>query len=200
MLSYISSLGVFALPLFTLSTLCLGFSIERFFFWRRVLRAHKILLGIYYSADPLDISNMSSRFSTIPLYKLIVSINNKTFSKDSDLTVFSEVVISNSSYEMKNNHDSLNLLSVISPSIGLLGTVVGLMSSFDGLSSSDQLLASSSIAAGVSQALGTTVFGLLISIVSTCVLSVSQRLYEREVLMLEKVAFDYLFLRSSNDV
>ena len=143
---------------------------------------------------------MSSRFSPIPLYRLIVSINNKTFSKDSDLTVFSEVVISNSSYEMKNNHDSLNLLSVISPSIGLLGTVVGLMSSFDGLSSSDQLLASSSIAAGVSQALGTTVFGLLISIVSTCVLSVSQRLYEREVLMLEKVAFDYLFLRSSNDV
>ena len=200
MLSYISSLGVFALPLFTLSTLCLGFSIERFFFWRQILRAHKILLGIYHSGDSLDISNISSRFTTIPLYRLLVSINDTTFSKDSDFTVFSEVLISNSSHGMKNNHDSLNLLSVISPSIGLLGTVVGLMSSFDGLSSSDQLLASSSIAAGVSQALGTTVFGLLISIVSTCVLSVSQRLYEREVLMLEKVAFDYLFLRSSNDV
>ena len=198
MLSYISSLGVFALPFFILSILCLGFSIERFFFWRQILRAHKILLGIYHSGDSLDISNISSRFSTIPLYRLLVSINDTTFSKDSDFTVFSEVLISNSSHGMKNNHDSLNLLSVISPSIGLLGTVVGLMSSFDGLSSSDQVLASSSIAAGVSQALGTTVFGLLISIISTCVLSASQRFYEREVLMLEQVAFDYLYLRSKD--
>ena len=198
MLSYITSLGIFALPLFILSILCFGFCIERIFFWRRTLKAHKILLNIYYADSPFDMSDIPSRFSTTPLCRLLASINNLTVSKDSALSAYSEAAVSSSSFVMRNNHDSLNLLAVISPSVGLLGTVVGLMSSFDGLSSSDQLIASASIAAGVSQALSTTVFGLLISIISTCVLSLSRRFYEREVHMLESVAYHALFVRSEN--
>lgn len=63
----------------------------------------------------------------------------------------------------------LNYLSVIiglSPMLGLLGTITGMMASFNALSS--RMQAPAAVTSGISEALITTVFGLCIAIISMC--------------------------------
>ena len=99
--------------------------------------------------------------------------------------------------DMRKNHDSLSLIVALSPSFGLLGTVVGLMSSFQGLTVIGQGFESSVIANGVSQALTTTVAGLIISIMSSITLSISQQYSSRELSRIELFFVDNFYYPTS---
>lgn len=64
--------------------------------------------------------------------------------------------------EHRNSH--LGLIGMISPMIGLLGTVVGMVASFRTIAESPTTPKPSELASGISQALITTLVGLLIAI------------------------------------
>ena len=64
--------------------------------------------------------------------------------------------------EHRNSH--LGLVGMISPMVGLLGTVVGMVASFRTIAESPTTPKPSELAAGISQALITTLIGLLIAI------------------------------------
>lgn len=66
--------------------------------------------------------------------------------------------------------DRLNYLNVIvglSPMLGLLGTITGMIASFNALN--DRLSNPLAVTAGIGEALITTVFGLIISIMGMCI-------------------------------
>ncbi|MBQ0067349.1 MAG: MotA/TolQ/ExbB proton channel family protein [Phascolarctobacterium sp.] len=66
-------------------------------------------------------------------------------------------------------NDHMNMLGVIiglSPMLGLLGTITGMISSFNALN--ERMANPMAVTAGIGEALITTVFGLVISIVAMC--------------------------------
>jgi len=67
--------------------------------------------------------------------------------------------------KMKRGMGVLDTIITVSPMLGILGTVFGIITSFNALSTSSQTY-SSEITRGISQALVTTEAGLIISIVS----------------------------------
>jgi biopolymer transport protein ExbB len=60
-------------------------------------------------------------------------------------------------------------VATISPLLGLLGTVVGMIRLFDAISSSDAMGRTELLAAGISEALLTTAAGLLLAIPALCI-------------------------------
>jgi biopolymer transport protein ExbB/TolQ len=58
----------------------------------------------------------------------------------------------------------LNMLANVATLLGLLGTIFGLMMAFSSVSAADPAQRSAFLAAGISQALNTTAFGLLVAV------------------------------------
>lgn len=67
-------------------------------------------------------------------------------------------------YEMNRGLWFLNFISAVSPSIGLLGTVVGLINSFQGMSKAGAQVNIQDLSSGIWVAMLTTAFGMIISI------------------------------------
>ena len=86
---------------------------------------------------------------------------------------FDQVRASDSSY-LNRRLRFLMVLATSAPLIGLLGTVVGMLQTFDGLSMEDSYKMNS-IASGISQALVTTQTGLLVAIPALAFIHLLQR-------------------------
>ena len=63
--------------------------------------------------------------------------------------------------------DGIGLIASVAPMLGLLGTVVGMVGAFDAITLSDGPARPDELAASISQALITTVLGLIVAIPST---------------------------------
>jgi len=89
---------------------------------------------------------------------------------------------------MKQNLMLLGFLANIAPMLGLLGTVLGLTRSFDAIASFGMAGNPGLVAAGVSEALITTVFGLLVGIPTLGAYYYFKRKVEIRVLEMEEVS------------
>ena len=184
------------LPLAILSVLSLGFAIERFRFWIYTKKIHNKVYSLDYD-NINDISLNPIRHGSTPLFELINKLQSISGPDINSSSPYFDSLMYECTRDMRKNHDNLSLLVILSPSFGLLGTVVGLMSSFQGLAAVGQGFESSAIANGVSQALTTTVVGLMISIFSSITLSISQQYYNSELSRMEIYLFEGLHYSSS---
>ncbi len=75
-----------------------------------------------------------------------------------------ELKLSEFEQEISKFSNVLATAVLLAPLLGLLGTVIGMIETFSSLSSSELHSASGGIAGGISQALITTQFGLLVAI------------------------------------
>lgn len=85
-------------------------------------------------------------------------------------TRFASVVYARVDRAINEMHRYMNFLSVViglSPMLGLLGTITGMMASFNALN--ERLENPIGVTAGIGEALITTVFGLCIAIVGMCI-------------------------------
>jgi len=89
---------------------------------------------------------------------------------------------------MKQNLMLLGFLANIAPMLGLLGTVLGLTRSFDAIASFGMAGNPGLVATGVSEALITTVFGLLVGIPTLGAYYYFKRKVEIRVLEMEEVS------------
>ena len=144
-----------------------------------------------------DIRPNSFRYGTTPLLRLVNKLQSIPGADINSSSPYFDSLMFECTRDMRKNHDTLSLLVILSPSFGLLGTVVGLMSSFQGLGAVGQGFESSAIATGVAQALTTTVVGLIISIFSSITLSISQQFCNNELSRIEMFLFEGLHYSSS---
>lgn len=63
--------------------------------------------------------------------------------------------------------DGINLIAAIAPMLGLLGTVIGMVGAFDAIQAADGPVRPDALAGNISQALITTVLGLIVAIPAT---------------------------------
>ncbi|WP_201022818.1 MotA/TolQ/ExbB proton channel family protein [Thiomicrospira sp. WB1] len=96
--------------------------------------------------------------------------------------------------EMNRYKRAITVLIIIAPLLGLLGTVAGMIETFDSLQSMTFMSQDGGIAAGISQALITTQFGLSISIPGLLIHSV----INRRQLLIEQELEQVVDILSSN--
>ena len=166
MSEFILSGGPFMWPLLACSVLIIAISIERLWFLQERLVSPKGLSNqllnlinkdLISEKQSLEISNLSSLG-----FLLINCIKYKDLQRENLESKIEEKAIE-VKYVLERNLNMLGTIATISPLLGLLGTVVGMITAFTGLTESSGANPDL-LAAGISQALITTAFGLLIAV------------------------------------
>lgn len=83
-------------------------------------------------------------------------------------------------------------IAVIAPMIGLLGTVIGMLTAFGAIATDISAAKPTMLAAGVSQAIITTIFGLAVAIPSMIAYAYFRRRASREIANFESVSAELL--------
>ena len=167
MIDYIYQGGWFMLPLLICSILLISIVIERFWFLQKRLVIPNGVLNNFVrlvKTEKISITQQESFSTTSSLGALLVvaykyrdkprmSLEDKISEKAADIKL-----------DLERNLNMLGIIASISPLLGLLGTVVGMITVFANIN----LLGTSSnadfLASGISEALITTAFGLIVAV------------------------------------
>ncbi|NJL41472.1 MAG: MotA/TolQ/ExbB proton channel family protein [Leptolyngbyaceae cyanobacterium SM1_4_3] len=167
-------------PLLLLSILALSTIIERIWFWSKILSREREIAGRVLEAarrEWNDATEIARKASDKPIGRFLYSaleLNNP------DPEVFQLALESTADEElaaMRRGDKILEAVIAISPLLGLLGTVLGLISSLGSIRLGDLGTASTAgVTLGIAEALITTAVGLIIAIASLAFYRVFQGL------------------------
>ena len=167
MIDYLTAGGWFMLPLLICSVLLISIVIERIWFLQKRLVSPEGLLRTFinHSKDKsITIQQQDSYVESSSLGELLVIAYRF---KDKPRNIVEDKVVeasSNVRMKLERNLNMLGIIASISPLLGLLGTVVGMITVFANINLVDGSSNSDLLASGISEALITTAFGLLIAV------------------------------------
>jgi len=166
MSEFIIAGGPFMWPLLACSILVITISVERLWFLQlrlvspngltnQVVNLHnKNLINIKQSEEISELSSLGFLLMSCIKYKDLPRENLESKIEEKAIEV---------KYLLERNLNMLGTIATISPLLGLLGTVIGMIVAFTGLSETTGANPDA-LASGISQALITTAFGLLIAV------------------------------------
>jgi len=160
----LNTMGSLLYPLLLLSVLALFFICER---------------GVFFTCLGKSEGSKDLRILTEALE------NNKTLSKTlRDEIMSHHLVILQDSYEKGIRF--MRMLGAIAPMLGLLGTVMGMIQSFEVISLSNDPVAPAQIASSMKLAMFTTAYGLIIAIPCLFFAYLYTRISERRIAFFQK--------------
>ena len=166
MTDFIIAGGPFMWPLLACSVLIITISFERLWFLQNRLVSPNGLTNQLLNLFNKNLINEKqsqeiSQLSSLG-FLLVACINYKDLPRENLESKIEEKAIE-VKYNLERNLNMLGTLATITPLLGLLGTVVGMITAFTGLSESSGANPDI-LATGISQALITTAFGLFIAV------------------------------------
>ena len=166
MTDFIIAGGPFMWPLLACSVLIITISFERLWFLQNRLVSPNGLTNQLLNLFNKNLINEKqsqeiSQLSSLG-FLLVACINYKDLPRENLESKIEEKAVE-VKYSLERNLNMLGTLATITPLLGLLGTVVGMITAFTGLSeisgANPDILAT-----GISQALITTAFGLFVAV------------------------------------
>ena len=101
-----------------------------------------------------------------PLYKVVVSLQDLSFKGIEQMQMVVQSSVDSEIFFIERGLGFIKLIAAIAPLMGLLGTVSGMIETFEALSMGGSANESSLMAEGISHALVTTLLGLVVAIVT----------------------------------
>jgi biopolymer transport protein ExbB len=183
--------GVVMFPLLGLSIYSLAVILERSLFWfktsRRQNQVIKQLLNLYRD-DPPAASSMLKRHLNLPIARIFavaLSLERSTpqkFSLALESAAQAEIPL------LKRFNSSLETVIGVAPLLGLLGTVLGLITSLSSLKLGDiESTQTAGVTAGIGEALVSTAAGLVVAIFTLFFASIFRGLYLRQIALIQEV-------------
>ena len=150
--------------------------VERYNFYRKIKLINDSFLERFWSGEDLNLLHNEIKDKTVPMYgalsvfkssfKEFLQIDQSNQITELDLEGINRsmrVAIASDEEELNKHLPFLANVGSVSPYIGLLGTVWGIMTSFQGLSDATQATINA-VAPGISEALVATAMGLFAAI------------------------------------
>ena len=150
--------------------------VERYNFYKKIRLINDSFLERFWSGEDLNLLYSEIKTETVPIYGALSVFKNsfKEFlqiDQNNEITELDleginrsmRVAIASDEEEMNKHLAFLANVGSVSPYIGLLGTVWGIMTSFQGLSDATQATINA-VAPGISEALVATAMGLFAAI------------------------------------
>ncbi|MBE7383905.1 MAG: MotA/TolQ/ExbB proton channel family protein [Leptolyngbya sp. SIO1E4] len=162
--------GIAMWPLLFLSILAFGTIIDRIWFWSRILTKEREVSGRVLEAARREWSaatEISQRANRLPMGRFLYSALSLETPDPEVFRLALETAAEEELTVMRRGEKVLEAVIALSPMLGLLGTVLGLINSLGSIQLSD--LASDSTSGtvlGIGEALISTAGGLVIAIVS----------------------------------
>ena len=183
--------GVVMFPLLGLSIFSLAMILERSLFWLRTSRQQnqviKQLLNLYQD-DPQAASTMLKRHLNLPIariFSVALSLERSTpqkFKLALESAAQAEIPV------LKRFNNSLDTVIGVAPLLGLLGTVLGLITSLSSLKLGDiESSQTARVTGGIGEALTSTAAGLIIAITTLFFASIFRGLYLQQIALIQEV-------------
>ncbi len=188
MFIFIEKGGVLVWPLLMLSFIAVTFIIERSVFFlneskNRKPRDTQKILSYIEKNKFLEAEELAKRLNKDFIARTLL---NGLLHRKYSLSRALETQALNELRRMKKNLTVLDTVISVAPLLGILGTVVGIISSFDLLGGAG-IGDPTAVTGGISEALITTALGLMIAIITIIPYNMFQSRYQRAVEELESV-------------
>ena len=195
------------LPLLFISITSLACVFERFSYWRSSIkkkdRLLKSILDKYSKINSINNLN-NTDISTIPLEKVlfeslkIVDQCSIDGGREIDIKLALEISIKSIQSELGKFNNVFSTIITVSPLLGLLGTVLGLINSFSFLRLGASGVNAQEVTGGISEALISTATGLIIAILTLVFSNYFNSLWRKENSILNQYCgrFEMLYKRN----
>jgi biopolymer transport protein ExbB len=169
MLKVILKGGPTMIPLLICSILSLAIMVERYFYFRglnnndfRLVKKIKLLL----SNAKLSKARQEAKQAKGPIAAMLVAGLEGYGQKRETIKEFIQARGQSEVKNMEKRLRVLDLIATISPLLGILGTVFGIINSFNVLAGAQGIAAPSALSVGIAEALISTATGLIVAIPS----------------------------------
>ena len=154
-------------PLLLFSIISVSCIIERLIFWNKINNYEKVINSVQIN-NFIDISYIKSLnkkdIGDNPYKKLLFKIKDFDLSNQKNLSIALTISIQSLQFEYEKFNNIFSTIISISPLLGLLGTVFGLMNSFSFIEIGNVGVNADEVTGGISEALVSTAAGLIIAI------------------------------------
>jgi len=169
LLHFFQAGGAFMYPIALVAVCAIAITIERWFFLRRVQKENGILwaeVAPLIQQGDLDSAARVTEGSDTAIARIIGNgiAQARVENKRSEIEVAAEEGLMEVMPAIEKRTHYLATFSNMSTLLGLLGTVIGLISSFAALSAADPAEKADLLSKGISEAMNCTAFGLLVAI------------------------------------
>ena len=167
--------GIVMWPLLLISITSLACIFERIAYWKDVIKKNdsklKITVEKYSTISSVDLKKQTE-ICSIPLEKVLLDsleILDRSLLTDKnsiDLKLALEISIQSIQSEFGKFSNLFSTIITVSPLLGLLGTVLGLIDSFSFIKLGESGVNAQEVTGGISEALISTATGLIIAIIT----------------------------------
>ena len=183
--------GVVMYPLLALSIYSVAIILERSLFWFRISRQQnkvtKQLLNLY--RDDAESANiMLKRHRDLPVARIFLVALSLERSTPQKFKLALESAAQAEIPLLKRFNNSLDTVIGVAPLLGLLGTVLGLITSLSSLQLGDiESSQAAGVTGGIGEALTSTAAGLIVAIATLFFASIFRGLYLQQIAQIQEV-------------
>jgi biopolymer transport protein ExbB len=183
--------GIVMFPLLGLSIYSLAIILERSLFWVKTSQKQnqviKQLLSLYRD-DPDAASKMLQRHLNLPIARIFAVALSLERSTPQKFNLALESAAQAEIPLLKRFNNSLETVIGVAPLLGLLGTVLGLITSLSSLKLGDiESSQTAGVTAGIGEALISTAAGLVVAIFTLFFASIFRGLYLQQIALIQEV-------------
>lgn len=178
--------GPIMAPIVGLSVLTVGRAIERAWFWYRLLSredrvVHDVLESAHYDLE--QAAAIAGRSTDLPIGRFLLAPLRLYYPTPETFRLALETAGDREFIEMRKGDRLLESVVGIAPLLGLLGTVTGLILTFDNLNvgGGGDASAATKAAAGIGEALTTTAGGMIVAVLALSISRVLTSLQAKQV-------------------
>ena len=174
-------------PLLLISVITLACIFERILFWFNLVnKNHKIakLILENYTDNNDEFQKFLHKKKNNPYSQILIEVFDSNFLREKDFEKALEINLVTQNNKLNKYGNIFNLTIGLSPLLGLLGTVLGLMNSFSFIDLGKVGTNSKEVTGGISEALVSTAFGLIIAIFTIAFLSYFNSCRKNEIITL----------------
>lgn len=173
--------GPVMIPIVGLSIATFACAFERAVFWYKLVTQEDRIVNSILEAARLDLQQakaIASRFQKLPIGRFMIAPLQLNQPTPETFRLALETAGDEEFLKMRKGNDILESSVTIAPLLGLLGTVTGLIATFNNLNvggGGGQNVDLSKAASGISEALITTAGGMIVAIIALSILRIFVR-------------------------
>jgi biopolymer transport protein ExbB len=181
--------GIVMYPLLLASILVVTLAIERLYFWFKIGRRQqpliRIVLDLYRQQSPLVIDRLD-RDRDLPIARIFLAAIALKAATPEEFQLAMEGEVHQEIPLLRRFNNIFDAAIGLAPLLGLLGTILGLINSFSALKiGTGTSSGSSTVIAGISEALVSTASGLIVAILASLCANLFRGLYQRQLAQIQ---------------
>ncbi|NES02146.1 MAG: MotA/TolQ/ExbB proton channel family protein [Okeania sp. SIO2F4] len=187
---FITNAGIVAWPLLMFSLVAIALVIERGAFWFKVLQRQSLVVQKVlktYRTDAYTALNILQKNADLPIPRIFLEALELEKPTPEEMRLALESAASAELPHLRRFNTIFDTIINVAPLLGLLGTVLGLITSFASLNIGDVGGSSSAgVTGGISEALASTVLGLVVAIFTLVFSNMFRGFYKRQIALIQE--------------